>query len=566
MESFQVGGGDVESRTKAQHRGRAYQCLHCLKKPGKRVIDIRCRLEDHIFKMHLSLSDVPFYCRLCLFRCKKREQLLSHITGYPQHVQMATLRGVTNHAEFLHENTDPYVIALNIDYAVLSVEESIAHFMAQAAKRSKLASSLPPTFQSEGIDGSVINQSRLVSPAPASIQSNTLAPNTLTLDENCMSRLMEDVRNFLQQSPLQATPLDTTQRLQNVDNAGYLVSPTMQKPSLMSNSMIMTSPLLGGSSGVTIKPKAVPQATPTYLEGSTDMRSSPFVPITQPGTSQMGSQTSIASIPITVTDGISDTVQEDLMKQLLPPAEEMTLDPVDTNQTVVKKRPASTLEESESPVQSTKRPKLKPEETHPQQQPVSPPGVPEVQRATTSTSAIESPLPTIKRPKFKKVVKKPQSGAGRVALIAEQTLLSTLQQLKTTMDSSVKAVERVEKIIIDNNCLMSKMIGTMQHLANTIEDRDKEERRREERLREMERNRLQEWRREEDRRREERRREDETRREERRREAEQRDREERRKANERRSRSRERREDKKVEKSKKEKNILGKTDKENKRH
>ena len=80
------------------------------------------------------------------------------------------------------------------------------------------------------------------------------------------------------------------------------------------------------------------------------------------------------------------------------------------------------------------------------------------------------------------------------------------------MDSSVKAVETVEKTIIDNNCLMSKMIGTMQHLANTIEDRDKQERRREERLREMERNRLQEWRREEDRRREERRREDETRR------------------------------------------------------
>ena len=136
--------------------------------------------------------------------------MLSHITGYPQHVQMANLRGVTNHSEYLHENTDPYVIALNVDYAVLLVEESISHFTAQAAKRSKLASSLPPTFQSESLDGSVINQSRLVFPAPVSIQSNTLAPNTLTLDENCMSRLMEDVRNFLQQSPLQATPIDTT--------------------------------------------------------------------------------------------------------------------------------------------------------------------------------------------------------------------------------------------------------------------------------------------------------------------------------------------------------------------
>ena len=172
----------------------------------------------------------------------------------------------------------------------------------------------------------------------------------------------------------------------------------MQKPSLLSNSMIMTSPMIGRSSGVTIKPKAVPQATPTYLEGSTDVRSSLFIPITQPGTSQMGSQTSIA---ITVPDGISDTVQEDLMKQLLPPSEEMTLDPADTNRTYIKKRPASTLEESESPAQSTKRPKLKPAETH-HQQPVSPLSVPKVQPATTSTSAIESPLPTIKRPKLKR--------------------------------------------------------------------------------------------------------------------------------------------------------------------
>ena len=200
--------------------------------------------------MHLSLSDVPFYCRLCLFRCKKREQLLSHITGYPQHVQMANLRGVTNHSEYLHENTDPYVIALNVDYAVLSVEESIAHFMAQAAKMSKLASSLSPIFQSEAFEGSVVNTSRLVSSAPVSNQSNTF-----TLDENCMLRLMEDVRNFLQQSLLQATPLDTTQRLQDVDNAGYLVSPTMQKPSLLSNSMSLTSPMIGRSSGLLSNPR-----------------------------------------------------------------------------------------------------------------------------------------------------------------------------------------------------------------------------------------------------------------------------------------------------------------------
>ena len=75
----------------------------------------------------------------------------------------------------------------------------------------------------------------------------------------------------------------------------------------------------------------------------------------------MGSQTSIASVPITVPDGISETVQEDLMKQLLPP-EEITLDSIDPNRTN-KKRPASAMEESEMSVQVANSPKIKPAET-----------------------------------------------------------------------------------------------------------------------------------------------------------------------------------------------------------
>ena len=110
--------------------------------------------------------------------------------------------------------------------------------------------------------------------------------------------------------------------------------------------MIQTSSLLGGSSRFPIKPKAILQATPAYVECSSDVGSSAFTPIPQPGTSQMGSQTSIASVPITVQDGISDTGQEDLMKQLLPPEEiTVSLDSIDPNRTN-KKRPASAMEES----------------------------------------------------------------------------------------------------------------------------------------------------------------------------------------------------------------------------
>ena len=95
-----------------------------------------------------------------------------------------------------------------------------------------------------------------------------------------MSRLMEDVRNFLQQSPVQASPLDTTQSFRNADNSGYQTPPTIQKQPLIGrSSMIQTSPMLGGSSGFPIKPKAVPEATPAYVEGSSDVGSSAFIPI-----------------------------------------------------------------------------------------------------------------------------------------------------------------------------------------------------------------------------------------------------------------------------------------------
>lgn len=51
--SSMVGGDDVESIEKAKRRGRAYQCLHCFHKKGKKVIDVKGRLEDHI------LRDIP---------------------------------------------------------------------------------------------------------------------------------------------------------------------------------------------------------------------------------------------------------------------------------------------------------------------------------------------------------------------------------------------------------------------------------------------------------------------------------------------------------------------------
>ena len=40
---------------------------------------------DHIRKQHLDADQLPFYCTLCLFRCKRREELRRHVSYYNRH-------------------------------------------------------------------------------------------------------------------------------------------------------------------------------------------------------------------------------------------------------------------------------------------------------------------------------------------------------------------------------------------------------------------------------------------------------------------------------------------------
>ena len=115
------GGGDVD---KAKHRGRAYQCLRCFHQQGVSVIDVKQRIEEHIMKIHLSLDQVPFYCSLCLFRCRDRATLDDHVKNFSRHKQMVADRKCNNSSGFLKENPTPYKFGQE-DYYVYSQEESV---------------------------------------------------------------------------------------------------------------------------------------------------------------------------------------------------------------------------------------------------------------------------------------------------------------------------------------------------------------------------------------------------------------------------------------------------------
>lgn len=135
MADVSQAGEDAELRERARRRGRAYQCLRCHYQEGRRVVDIKCRLEDHVLRNHVPLEEVPFFCSLCLYKCQQREQILSHFTSCKRHKDTAEKRGVKDNKIFMVESERPYKFG-PLDLVQLSAEDSISHFMKQSMSRA----------------------------------------------------------------------------------------------------------------------------------------------------------------------------------------------------------------------------------------------------------------------------------------------------------------------------------------------------------------------------------------------------------------------------------------------
>ena len=113
---------------KAKHGGLGYQCLRCLSKRVQYVAE-KIRVEDHIMKMHLSLDEVPFYCSLCMFKCKMSTTLDNHLVRYRRHALIAEEKKVdAADRSCLRANTNPYQIQ-DTDYRKLDMDDSMVHFL-----------------------------------------------------------------------------------------------------------------------------------------------------------------------------------------------------------------------------------------------------------------------------------------------------------------------------------------------------------------------------------------------------------------------------------------------------
>ena len=73
---------------------------------------------DHVQKHHFALSEAPFYCSMCLFRCSTREALVKHVTDYRRHALMSAMQGGGDQSRFLIENPHPRVVKEGVDYEV----------------------------------------------------------------------------------------------------------------------------------------------------------------------------------------------------------------------------------------------------------------------------------------------------------------------------------------------------------------------------------------------------------------------------------------------------------------
>lgn len=61
-------------------RDVSYKCIICGKYEGQKT-----RVIAHIYKYHIPLDSVRFYCSLCDFRTEQKDKLLKHVKCYSRH-------------------------------------------------------------------------------------------------------------------------------------------------------------------------------------------------------------------------------------------------------------------------------------------------------------------------------------------------------------------------------------------------------------------------------------------------------------------------------------------------
>ena len=540
---------DPGAVNKAKHKGRAYKCISCHYKEGKETIDVKGRIEEHILKNHVSLDEIPYYCRLCLFRCQRHEQLIQHITNYARHREMAAKRNITDHTPFLVTSPNPHQFS-DLDYMKLTPEASLRFFLKQhgTQKSSPVTSALQQigTGQLEGdlfqttVDAGYITP--LSSPTEQYCTTHKFARSASSLvAQDFTGNLIPRVQAVSQQPAFQvdvpqtrtaavqnAVPqLQVSETLQPIQSIlslltgvpgiqTLLTSPEAlppQEPAMETPQLSVSRPAMNaatcqsqGSGGVeseevprdadrTNKPREVTSpeadACPNYIP----------TPLDQLAQRKKGKTVHVGTCDVVMPEDIAENV-------------DFGFEPTDFEEVATEAGQETYEEDEASAVEKNLMQQLLMNED-------TTLSTPRKKRVRNGSEDSVAPK------KMKETGTQDYTfDIGQVA----NGLQEALQKLTGVMEKFAKANERMEKALVENTCMVSKAVDAISRLKKTMEEHERSEQRKEERREEAER------RREEARRRE---REEDRKREERRWQQERRERGERRRAEEKRSKGNE---------------------------
>lgn len=98
----------TEAEVQALKRGRAYQCLDCEESMYMYIIE-KQKVIAHVYKYHICLDQVPYYCSLCHFLTAEKDKLTMHVKGYSKHVKAAKAleKSGVSRENFLRTNPNP---------------------------------------------------------------------------------------------------------------------------------------------------------------------------------------------------------------------------------------------------------------------------------------------------------------------------------------------------------------------------------------------------------------------------------------------------------------------------
>ena len=432
-------GVEEDRIERARKRGKAYQCLRCFSREGKRTVDIKCRIEDHIMKMHLALEEVPFYFKLCSFRCQKKEQLLQHVSGYSRHVLLAAKYKIIDHSQCLVENRQPHVFGPQ-DYRVLTATDSLLHFLGVQAKGSVTSPPVPTSTQETWTAHAIPKQTLAVTP------SNE---NVATADNSLVMRTAPNVL----QGDLLRTPSVSTE-----NGSHFTMATPVQNPSDQQNFASQLTAFLQSM----LAPQSI------NIQGEHQETLSNTLSVSDSDLGQTGGISSSGTIS-TMTESYqpsaansTESSTEKTAQYIPTPTDKMEVKQNIDKGTTVKPKKAETfvLDDTEEDVLDLE------DDDH-----------------MSFTSAgkrkyeSEDPLEEIKNAKPKTELSVNMEELSTKALVTE------VGKFRESVEKNTMVATKLEKSLVENNYMLAKLTEAINRFKTVAEENEIEERRREERRR-----------------------------------------------------------------------------------